>query len=150
MLLKLHDDLDAAVFDAYGWPASLSDDEILERLVALNAERAEEERRGLVRWLRPSLQCPSAAPAQGELDGLPLGTKAKAQPTAVGVAPWPKGLVERVAAVSHVLAAAPAPLSAEATARAFKKANRAAVAEILDTLVAVGQARRLDDGRYAV
>ncbi len=58
--------------------------------------------------------------------------------------------MERVAAVSRALSAAPAPLSAEATAQAFLKANRAAVAEILETLVAVGQARRLDDGRYAV
>jgi hypothetical protein len=35
-----HKKLDAAVFDAYGWPHDLSDDEILERLLALNLERA--------------------------------------------------------------------------------------------------------------
>lgn len=29
----------------YGWPATLSEEEILERLVALNAQRAAEERR---------------------------------------------------------------------------------------------------------
>jgi hypothetical protein len=56
VLKKIHDDLDAAVFDSYGWPATLSDDEILERLVALNHERAAEEQRGLVRWLRPEFQ----------------------------------------------------------------------------------------------
>jgi len=28
---------------AYGWPADLSDDQILERLLALNLERAAEE-----------------------------------------------------------------------------------------------------------
>jgi hypothetical protein len=28
------------VFDAYGWPHDLSDDEILARLLALNLERA--------------------------------------------------------------------------------------------------------------
>jgi hypothetical protein len=43
VLKQIHDELDAAVFDAYGWPASLTDEEILERLVALNAERAAEE-----------------------------------------------------------------------------------------------------------
>ena len=32
--------LDEAVFAAYGWPADLSDDEILARLLALNLERA--------------------------------------------------------------------------------------------------------------
>ncbi|MEX0728709.1 MAG: hypothetical protein WD065_20720, partial [Planctomycetaceae bacterium] len=42
VLKQVHDELDAAVFEAYGWPASLSDEEILERLVALNAERAAE------------------------------------------------------------------------------------------------------------
>jgi len=35
-----HKKLDAAVFDAYGWPHDLSDEEILERLLALNLERA--------------------------------------------------------------------------------------------------------------
>ena len=53
VLRALHDDLDAAVFAAYGWPPMLNDAEILERLVALNAERAKEEASGLVRWLRP-------------------------------------------------------------------------------------------------
>jgi len=52
----LHDQIDALVAEAYGWPADLSDDEILARLVALNAERAAEEKRGLVRWLRPDYQ----------------------------------------------------------------------------------------------
>ena len=50
---RIHAELDAAVFEAYGWPADLTDEEILERLVALNAERAEEERKGIVRWVRP-------------------------------------------------------------------------------------------------
>ena len=35
-----HRVLDAAVADAYGWPADLADAEILERLLALNLERA--------------------------------------------------------------------------------------------------------------
>lgn len=35
-----HQKLDRAVFDAYGWPHDLSEDEILERLLALNLERA--------------------------------------------------------------------------------------------------------------
>lgn len=55
-LQTLHDALDAAVTDAYGWPGNLPADEILSRLVALNQERAAEEQRGLVRWLRPDFQ----------------------------------------------------------------------------------------------
>ena len=39
-LANAHADLDAAVFAAYGWPADLPDTEILERLLALNLERA--------------------------------------------------------------------------------------------------------------
>ena len=35
-----HKKLDEAVFAAYGWPSDLSDEEILERLLALNLERA--------------------------------------------------------------------------------------------------------------
>ena len=58
VLRQIHDDLDAAVFDAYGWPHDLSDEDILQRLVDLNRERAEEERRGLIRWLRPEFQNP--------------------------------------------------------------------------------------------
>ncbi len=39
-----HKKLDEAVFAAYGWPSDLSDEEILERLLALNLERAGEEK----------------------------------------------------------------------------------------------------------
>lgn len=35
-----HRTLDAAVFNAYGWPPTLTDDEVLARLLALNQERA--------------------------------------------------------------------------------------------------------------
>lgn len=52
-LKQIHDELDIAVFEAYGWQPTLSDEEILERLVKLNGDRAEEERNGLIRWLRP-------------------------------------------------------------------------------------------------
>ena len=39
-LRDAHRDLDAAVAAAYGWPADLSDDEVLARLLALNLARA--------------------------------------------------------------------------------------------------------------
>ena len=38
-----HKKLDAAVAAAYGWPADLSDEQILEKLLALNLERAAGE-----------------------------------------------------------------------------------------------------------
>ncbi len=37
-----HKRLDVAVAAAYGWPADLSDQKILEKLLALNLERAAE------------------------------------------------------------------------------------------------------------
>jgi hypothetical protein len=40
LIRQRHRDLDAAVAKAYGWPADLSDEQILERLFALNQERA--------------------------------------------------------------------------------------------------------------
>jgi hypothetical protein len=39
-LALAHEKLDAAVFAAYGWPAGLTDEEVLARLLALNGERA--------------------------------------------------------------------------------------------------------------
>jgi len=39
-----HKKLDQAVFSAYGWPPDLTDDEILQRLLDLNLERAAGER----------------------------------------------------------------------------------------------------------
>jgi len=41
-LALAHRTLDEAVLDAYGWPHDLTDEEILERLLALNLERAGE------------------------------------------------------------------------------------------------------------
>jgi hypothetical protein len=41
-----HKKLDQAVLDAYAWPHDLTDDQILERLLALNLQRAAEERGG--------------------------------------------------------------------------------------------------------
>ena len=34
----------------------------MSRLVALNHARAEEEKRGLIRWLRPDYQAPASTP----------------------------------------------------------------------------------------
>ena len=80
VLRHLHDDLDAAVFAAYGWPPTLTDAEILERLVVLNAERAKEEASGLVRWLRPDYQNPAGTQPQQAALAIPT---LNPQPTAL-------------------------------------------------------------------
>jgi hypothetical protein len=68
IIAKLHDDLDAAVAAAYGWPHPLPAAEIVARLVALNAARAAEEAGGLVRWLRPDFQMARAGIAGADAD----------------------------------------------------------------------------------
>ena len=51
-LQHIHNRIDAAVLSAYGWPPNLNDEEILDRLVRLNAERFQEESSGKTHWLR--------------------------------------------------------------------------------------------------
>ncbi|HEY3400791.1 MAG TPA: DNA methyltransferase [Geothrix sp.] len=70
LLLDLHQKLDAAVAQAYGWDATLSDAAILDRLVALNHERAAEEAKGHIRWLRPEYQA-GASSNRKEIDQSP-------------------------------------------------------------------------------
>ena len=40
---QIHQELDRAVLDAYGWPHTLGDEDILARLLALNLERAKAQ-----------------------------------------------------------------------------------------------------------
>ena len=42
ILRQLHDELDVAVADAYGWPVDLPEADLLGNLVALNKARAAE------------------------------------------------------------------------------------------------------------
>ena len=178
VLRQLHDDLDAAVADAYGWddlhrsagvpPASSEsgqdarapvtaierelDQEILRRLVALNAERAAEEAAGTIRWLRPDYQNPTAA-AQAPLD-LPADKQAtprSAIPTPGRDAsprrpstktPWPKTLADRVRLVDEALRQSNTPQTAETLAKHFTRAKVTDIAEILETLTTLGRAHR--------
>jgi hypothetical protein len=178
VLRQLHDEIDAAVLDAYGWSDLLPllrvshgndaategtsrdeakrafDEAILERLVALNAERAAEEARGLVRWLRPDFQHPSAqlAPSQGELpdagDDQPAALAGKA--IAAKPLPWPKDAVAQVRAVADALSASPLPLSIDDIAARFTARGswKKRLPQLLDMLTALGRAQETD-GRYA-
>jgi hypothetical protein len=147
VLRQIHDDLDAAVADAYGWPADLTDEEILRRLVALNAQRAEEEKHGLIRWLRPDFQNPGGVSAtQGTLSLPAAATSGKAKK--VEKLAWPKPLAEQAHAVRAALAAAAAPSSAAQIARRFKAAKADRVGELLATLAALGQARFVGEGKF--
>jgi hypothetical protein len=141
VLRDLHDDLDRAVFDAYGWndlaaalvgrpgattplldkPAeqAQAEEELLARLVRLNAERAAEEARGLVRWLRPEFQNPQgrqpAAPVQEEIETETQAT-ASAGPRR---RTWPAALPEQIRVVAEVVASSPAGITLDKLAAAF-------------------------------
>jgi hypothetical protein len=146
LLLQLHDDLDAAVLEAYGWPASLCDEEILERLATLNAERAAEEKRGALRWLRPTFQYPDGG-IQIEAD---LEEKIGVQRrNAVAKKPqWPATLAEQAQAVHSALAELTSPATPEDVACCFTQAQLDRVKDLLDTLVSLGQACQLDTGKF--
>jgi len=185
VLKTLHDELDRAVLDAYGWsdlapllevvngnappprpsPASARegaksvsrddakralDDALLERLVALNAERAAEEQRGLIRWLRPEFQIPASGQMQTQpAEQLEIDT---GEEVAVAAKPgerrpWPATLPAQVKAVAEVLTAARAPLADDAIAACFtgRGAWKKRLPQIIDTLVAVGRVHRRKD-----
>ena len=164
VLAALHDELDVAVFDAYGWqdlaPALVgkpggttplpdksealaeAEEELLKRLVVLNAERAAEENRGLIRWLRPEFQNPGGETAV-QLEG--MATEAGVTISAAGKQAWPKSLPEQVQAIREQLGIANTALTAEQLARRFTRGQKKRVAELLETLTELGQVRS-DDG----
>lgn len=151
LLRQIHDEIDAAVLSAYGWDDLRSADtlvrnpeafeeELLTRLVALNHERAAEEKRGLVRWLRPEYQNPAANAApveeQAEIELPEAGKSARAP---VSTLTWPNKLPEQVARIRSLLPETgpdPAALSAR-FGRANKKREEQ-IAAILETLRGLG------------
>lgn len=144
-LKELHDEIDAAVAAAYGWPGDLSDEEILARLVALNRERALEEAAGRVRWLRPDYQNPAGGEVAATTKDADLSGEA-AQSAALP--DWPKTLPERIAAVRAALEEM-GEASARQIAARYRGTGEKGVTPLLESLAALGQAEALDDGRYA-
>jgi len=139
ILKNLHDELDAAVADAYGWPADLADEDILARLVALNAERVKEEKQGQIRWLRPEYQNQSREQrktVQSALDlPAPPPAKGKTKPA------WSADPLAQTQAVRGTLKAlrnTAIPVTPESIAKHFSRAKIARIAEILRALETLG------------
>jgi hypothetical protein len=159
VLKSLHDELDAAVLDAYGWTDQPDEQAILERLVALNTQRRAEEAQGHIRWLRPEFQNPQAAQVSIGLEPGGSGRRNQKSDEATSLpapAPtllsqqWPSSLPDQLAAVARVLADSPtaqteAQLAANFTGKGRWKSR---LPDILAALEALGRARRLDDGRW--
>ncbi|MFZ1734409.1 MAG: DNA methyltransferase [Flavobacteriales bacterium] len=149
ILKQLHDELDAAVAEAYGWPADLSTDDILTRLVALNAERAAEEAQGHVRWLRPEYQNKGASNSkQASLAVDTVDAVDASTASTLSTRQWPKDLPAQAAALTEVLGNLAAPASVEEIAGLFSgKSSKKRVNEmqrLLETLAAVGRAVRAE------
>ena len=192
VLKQIHDDLDAAVIEAYGWTdlsangphcsgglrPSIANEEapplssngidahratlqgisfadllarggpdaealeqaILTHLVALNHERAAEEKRGLIRYLRPDYQAPGATTPQQSEIGL-TGEDAVTPDTAAlaVILDWPTNLPAQVAALRKLLPTIgqdPETLAACFGRKSKKRVDQ--ITAILDTLKTLG------------
>jgi hypothetical protein len=188
VLRQIHDELDEAVLEAYGWgdlAASTKEaphscgagecvaiekrealpnddsfaprqecrgslkDALLTRLVALNHERAAEEKRGLIRWLRPDYQNPTAAapqPVQATLTGTESASSLKTENFKLATPAWPERLPDQVAIIRKLINTGDrnvaAPYDAEALSGLFGRKNKKRTEQIegiLETLKGLGQ-----------
>jgi hypothetical protein len=147
ILRQLHDELDAAVANSYGWPVDLSDADLLVNLVALNKERAAEEAHGVVRWLRADYQAPETVEATApallpeEMDEASIAALTPLEPQ-----PWPRELKDQLGALRGVLTASARLWTLDAVALAFRSRGRyrESIAAHLDLLTDLGMLSRVD------
>lgn len=170
VLRELHDDLDRAVFDAYGWndlaeqlvglpgattplpdkpeAQTAAEEELLKRLVELNAQRAAEEAQGKIRWLRPEYQDPNYGQNQEHTTSTQteLDTSSQVAPAITvtsGKSTWPKTMREQITAVRSALQTGPQ--TAEQLASQFRGKRQDAVQSVLDALQELGMAQCKDE-----
>jgi hypothetical protein len=124
VLKQIHDDLDAAVLEAYGWTdlatatppadvlaqggpaAEALEQQLLTRLVTLNHERAAEEQRGHIRYLRPDYQAPGTATTASHQPEIGLSAEGDATPPETAPAAqldWPADLPAQVTTLRKLL-----------------------------------------------
>ncbi len=167
VLKDIHDEIDRATFEAYGWddlaealvgrPGATmpsphkskqqeeAEEELLTRLVALNLERKEEEKRGQVRWLRPDYQIPKLGHKVPQAD---LGKALDMDINVIAAADkpkWPKDGLDQIRIVRDVLTKTSAlalPVEISANFAGKNTASRKSRIEaVLQTLVETGAAR---------
>ncbi|AMJ64052.1 hypothetical protein AXW84_00360 (plasmid) [Hymenobacter sp. PAMC 26628] len=147
VVLSLHQQLDAAVAEAYGWPADLPETDILTHLVQLNHARQQEEAAGTIRYLRPAYQAPDEQQATLTLPA------AAATPTVAaetGPQPWPAGLAQQMQAVRGLVQQAAQPLSSAQVAARFRGSSAKKVQPLLDTLALMALVRFVEEeNKYA-
>jgi len=140
ILKELHERLDEAVANAYGWPIDLPAEEVLARLVALNGARAKEEKRGKVHWLRPDYQIPrfGSEKEKAEQMEVDFGELALTKP---GPKPsFPSVESEQTALVINALIEAGTFVDAGAIAASFRQGQkvRPIVNAVLNSLYRMG------------
>ena len=177
VLKEIHDDIDRATLEAYGWadlaPALVgkpgattpsphktpeqeaAKEELLVRLVALNLARAAEEKQGKVRWLRPEYQIPKLGIKMTR--SAEIGEQLEADVTTPDIAtltPWPTDGLEQIRIVRDILAKSASPLDAAFIAASFAGRNspkrKERVAMVLETLVSTGAAQTTDAALYFI
>lgn len=148
VLRELHDEIDAAVAEAYGWPLDLADDDLLSRLVALNKVRAAEEARGVVQWVRTTYQVPRLG-----IPALKTGDQIEAVLVSVdgtaGKPSFPTDDVAQTAVVMAALIEASGPIDTATIASGFRKSRRLEerVEAVLAALSRLGFVATADGGR---
>ncbi len=163
ILKERHERLDAAVADAYGWPVDLPEEEVLARLVALNRERAKEEARGLVRWLRPDYQIPRFGSAKekaeqleadlGETPHLPTPFPRPAVPKPAFPKPaFPRDERDQTFVVHQMLLDASQSLDPDMIAAGFRQGRKClpAVSAVMASLFRLGLVSTTDGRRFAL
>ena len=102
-------------------------------------ERAAEEKRSLIRWLRPEFQNPKGAKTatQEELAASDEPEEAAAQLPTTGTA-WPKKPPEQIAAIRDLVARTHEAWTIDKACAGFKGAKKTDVEEVLESLEALG------------
>jgi hypothetical protein len=157
LLKQIHDELDEAVLEAYGWSDLKTQDgktqdtreeEMLTRLVALNHARAAEEKRGQIRWLRPEYQNRSGdprSPEQTQLPGTDVSPQSKIQNQQSSIinpsSNWPERLPAQVTLIRHLLTQTPTATPAELSNHFGRKNQKRTdqIEGIIETLKGLGQ-----------
>lgn len=125
ILKELHEKLDELVFEAYGWPPTLTDEQILESWSRSITSAQRRNAAAMWRWLRPDYQIPRFGKKLDKQAAKEDGAQIIADldlPETGGKKPvFPADPVAQTAAVFAVLATAREPIDARAIAAGFRR-----------------------------
>ncbi len=142
----LHQRIDRLVAEAYGWPADLADNQIVDRLIALHGARADEEAAGRVAFVRPDYQSPRVRAEKGR-----LRPETTTEETAsLGMLPEEPGAL--ASTLLAILRKAGMPMQPAMLVKAFEGSPYRAKRKIEHTLAVLsvgGSVQRTDAGWFA-